>query len=193
MNNHLEKHIDEIDLKAFFLVLWHGKIFIILIALLSIFLAAQYLHKTERKYTVEYNLKPVGETDNGPNLGGLGGLAGIAGIELPAGSNNDFEIFKKLITSVEVSKIIFDNKKIIRDIFESEWNETLSIYTPPPPNQTQTFINNIKKLLTGKEKSYMPPNPRRLAIFIAENIQIIEEKDSGFLRFISETSKPELI
>ena len=193
MNNHLEKHIDEIDLKAIFLVLWHGKIFIILMVLLSIFLAAQYLHKTERKYTVEYNLKPVGETDNGPNLGGLGGLAGIAGIELPVGSNNDFEIFKKLITSVEVSKIIFDNKKIIRGIFESEWNEKLSSYSPPPRSQAQTFINNIKKLLTGKEKSYMPPNPRRLAIFIAENIQIIEEKDSGFLRFLSDTSEPELI
>ena len=39
----------------------------------------------------------------------------------------------------------------------------------------------------------MPPNPRRLAIFINENIQIGEDKETGFLKFTSETSKPELM
>ena len=39
----------------------------------------------------------------------------------------------------------------------------------------------------------MPPNPRRLAIFINNNIQIGEDKETGFLKFTSETSKPELM
>jgi hypothetical protein len=39
----------------------------------------------------------------------------------------------------------------------------------------------------------MPPNPSRLAIFINKNIQIGEDKDTGFLKLTSETSKPELM
>ena len=39
----------------------------------------------------------------------------------------------------------------------------------------------------------MPPNPRRLSIFIDHNVKINEEKETGFLKFTSETSKPEVI
>ena len=36
----------------------------------------------------------------------------------------------------------------------------------------------------------MPPNPRRLATFINRTIQTGEDKENGFLKFTSETSKP---
>ena len=57
----------------------------------------------------------MGETKNSPSFSGLGGFASLAGIQLPTSSNNDFNIFKELITAPEVSEIIFENKKIIRD------------------------------------------------------------------------------
>jgi len=190
-NNELN---DEIDLKDFFFTLWRGKIYIFIISIVFVFLASFYLHLAERNYTVEYNLKPVGDTENSPGLAGLGGFASIAGIQLPSSSNNDFNIFKELITSAEVSEIIFENKKIIKSIFSSEWNESLNNYSNPKKNKTQTLITDVKKLLTGNIKaSYMPPNSRRLAIFIDKNIQISEDKETGFLKFTSITSKPELI
>jgi hypothetical protein len=191
-NNELN---DDIDLRDLFFALWRGKIYIILISIISVFLASFYLQSAERKYSVEYNLKPVGETKNTPSFSGLGGFASsIAGIQLPSSSNNDFNIFKELITSVEVSEIIFENKKIIRDIFGSEWDETLNNYSRPPKSKKQIFVSDVKKLLTGNiDINYMPPNPRRLAIFISSNIQIGEDKDTGFLKFTSETSKPELM
>ena len=173
---------DEIDLRDLLFTLWAGKTYIIIFSIISIFLASFYLQSVERKYTVEYNLKPVGETKNSPSLSGLGGFASLAGIQLPTSSNNDFNIFKELITSPEVSEIIFENKKIIRDIFRSEWDETLNNYSRPPKSKIQTFVSDAKKLLTGdKDVNYMPPNPRRLAIFIINNIQIGEDKDTGFL------------
>ena len=56
------------------------------------------------------------------------------------------------------------------------------------------FVGEVKKLLTGNiDVNYMPPNPNRLAIFIEKNIQINEDKNTGFLKFTSETSKPELM
>ncbi|MDB2372848.1 Wzz/FepE/Etk N-terminal domain-containing protein [Amylibacter sp.] len=190
-NNELN---DEIDLRDLFFTLWDGKIYIILISIISVFLASFHLHSVERKYFVEYNLKPVGETKNNSSFSGLGGLASLAGIQTPTRSNNDFNIFRELITAPEVSKIIFKNKKIIKDIFRSEWDETLNNYSRPPKSKIQIFVSDAKKLLTGNiDVNYMPPNPRRLAIFINNNIQIDEDKDTGFLKFTSETSKPELL
>ena len=190
-NNELN---DEIDLRDLFFTLWGGKIYIILISIISVFLASFYLQSAERKYSVEYNLKPVGETKSSPSFSGLGGFASLAGIQLPTSSNNDFNIFKELITAPEVSEIIFENKKIIRDIFRSEWDETLNNYSRPLKSKIQIFLSDAKKLLTGNiDVNYMPPNPRKLAIFINKNIQIGEDKDTGFLKLKSETSKPELM
>jgi len=185
---------DEIDLKDLFVTLWRGKIYIILLSIFSVIFASLYLHGAERKYTVEYNLKPVGETENSSNLSGLGGFASIAGIQLPNSTNNDFDIFKELITSYEVSGMIFKNKKMIKDIFRSEWNGSFNNFSSPPKSKIHIFVSHVKKLLTGnKEINYLPPNPERLAVFIAKNIKISENKDTGFLRFTSETSQPELI
>jgi hypothetical protein len=190
-NNELN---DEIDLRDLFFPLWGGKIYIISFSIISVFLASFYLQFAERKYTVEYNVKPVGETKNSPSFSGLGGLASLAGVQLPTSSGNDFNIFKELITAPEVSEIIFENKKIIREIFRSEWDETLNNYSRPPKSKIQIFVSDAKKLLTGNiDVNYMPPNPRRLAIFINKNIQIDEDKETGFLKFTSETSKPELM
>jgi len=185
---------DEIDLKDLFFTLWCGKIYIILITIISVFLASFYLQNAERTYSVKYNLKPVDETKTSPSFSGLGGFASLAGIQLPTSSGNDFNIFKELITAPEVSEIIFENKKIIKEIFRSEWDEALNNYSRPPKSKIQIFVSDAKKLLTGNiDVNYLPPNPRRLAIFINNNIQIGEDKDTGFLKFTSETSKPELI
>jgi hypothetical protein len=190
-NNELN---DEIDLRDLFFTLWRGKIYIILISIISVFLASFYLQSAERKYSVEYNVKPVSETKNSPALSGLGGFASLAGIQLPTSSDTDFNIFKELITAPEVSEIIFENKKIIREIFRTEWDETSNNYSRPPKSKIQIFASNIKKVLTGNiDVNYMPPNPRRLAIFINKNIKIGEDKVTGFLKFTSETSKPELM
>jgi hypothetical protein len=192
--NQNNKLNDEIDLKDLFLLLWKGKIYIILILIISVFVAARHLHYAERKYTVTYNLKPVGETKNNSSFSGLGSLASIAGIQLPTNTGNDFQIFKELITSEEVSEIIFENKKIVKDIFGSEWNETLDNYSRSPKSKIQFYISDVKRLLTGNtEKNYIPPNSKRLVLFVQNNIQITQDKETGFLRFTSESSKPELM
>jgi hypothetical protein len=195
MNNNQSNELnDEIDLGDLFSTLWGGKIYIILLSIISVFLASLYLQSAERKYSVEYNLKPVGETKKSPSFSGLGGFASLAGIALPTNSDSDFNIFKELITSAEVSEIIFENKKIIREIFRSEWDETLNNFSRPPRSKIQIFSSDAKKLLTGNiDVNYMPPNPRRLVIFINGTIQISHDKETGFLKITSKTSKPELM
>jgi hypothetical protein len=193
-NNQQNNYDDEIDLKDLVLTLWAGKFNIILVLIISVFFASLYLQFAEKKYTVEYKLKPVGEANNNPNISGFGGLASLAGIQLPSSSNNDFDIFKELITSIEVSEIIFEDSKIIRGVFEAEWDEILDNYSRPPKSRIQIFVIDAVKLLSGNIKeNYIPPNPSRLNIFIKKNIQINEVKATGFLKLTSETSNPELI
>ena len=183
----------EIDLRDLVFTLWKSKIYIILVSIASVFFASFYLQSAERKYTVEYNLKPTGETKSSPNLSGLGGFASLAGIQLPTNTSNDFSIFQELITSTEVAEIIFENKEIIREIFRSEWDKTLDDFSRPPKSKFQIFVSDAKRLLTGNEENYMAPNSRRLAMFINDNIRITEDKETGFLKFTSETLNPKLI
>ena len=191
--NQNNKLNDEIDIRGLLFKLWGGKIYIILVSIVSVLIASFYLQSAERKYSVTYSLKPVVEKNTKP-ISGLGGFASLAGIQLPTNSNTDFDIFKELITSSEVSEIIFENKKTIREIFKSEWDETLNNYSRPPKNKIQTFVSNVKKALTGNiDVNYIPPNSMRLANFIKQNIQIEEKKETGFLKLTSETSNPELM
>ena len=127
-------------------------------------------------------------------MSGLSGFASFAGVQLPSNSSNDYKIFKELISSVEVSELIFKNKTLINEIYANEWNSSLNNFSGPSLSKYKTYINDLKRNITGnKQMDYMPPNPRRLAIYISDNISINEDINTGFLTLKSETSKPELI
>ena len=185
---------DEIDFKEFFLTLWFGKIYIILFVVISIFLASIYLRTLEKEYTVEYKLKSIAVSKNSNNFAGLSGFSSFTGIQLPSNSNNDFKIFKELLTSVEVAEVIFNNEELIKEIYSSEWNNNLNSYAGPSLSKTQILINDMKKLIIGSNKiNYIPPNPKRLSMLISQSVTISEDSETGFLVLSSETSNPEQI
>jgi len=193
-NNDVEHYSNELDLKDLFLRLWHGKVYIILSSIISVFLAALYIQSLDKEYTVTYNLKPVAETENKSPLNGLNGIASLAGINISSNSSVDFMIFKELLTSVEVSEVIFENnEELIKNIYASEWNTALNKYSKPKKSKIRSLISDIKQLIIGKNADYIPPNPQRLSIFIGSSIQINENKETGFLEITSETSNPDLM
>ena len=195
MNNHIKNiHTDELDLREAFLKLWYGKVYIMFCSIFFLFIASMYLQNAERKYLVEYKLKPVVENQQKNTFSGLGGIASLAGIELPSSSTNDFVIFKELINSVEVSKIIFKNEKLVKRIYNQEWNLSLNSFSQPPKSKFSAYIGNLKKLITGNnELDYIPPNARRLAAYISKNISLNEDSKTGFLTLKAETSKPDML
>ena len=195
MNNQSRTHNnDEITLKEFLFSLWYGKIYIVFFTFLSVFLVSMHLQGAERKYLVEYKLKPVGESQSKNAFSNLGDFASIAGVQLPSNSSGNFIIFKELLTSVEVSKIIFENKKLIKKIFSGEWNPSLNSFSYPPKSKTMTHISNFKRLLSGnKDVNYTPPNAQRLSDYISKKITINEDKKTGFLTIKAQTSKPNML
>ena len=186
---------DEIDITRLLLLVWRGKFYIILSVIASIYLASQYLQNAEKKYTVVYKLKPVEESGNQPSqFNRLGGLASFAGLNLPSPSSDGFKIFKELLISNEVAELVFTNKELVQNIYSSEWNVSQNNFSMPTKSKFMKFVSgNIKKLTGKTDQEYIPPNPRRLAIFISEGFKIIEDKKTGFLKISSETSRPDLM
>jgi LPS O-antigen subunit length determinant protein (WzzB/FepE family) len=194
MNEQPMNTVNEIDLKYILLKLWKGKIYISLFSILSLFFASMYLQNAERLYLVKYKLKPVGETQQKNAFSSLGGFASVAGIQLPSNTTNDFKIFKELIPSVEVSEIIFKNKKLIKKIYSNEWNSSLNTFSEPVKSKSMAYLSKLKKIITGNnEVNYIPPDARRLAKYVSTNISIDENVHTGFLTVRAATPKPDIL
>ena len=195
MKNYEEQYSNyEIDLKLSFLRLWRGKVFILFVGFVFVLFASLRLQSSERQYTIIHKLKPVSEIQNENPLSSLGGFASLAGISMSSGSRGDFVIFKELMTSVEVSKIVFNNKDLVKEIYANEWDLSNNSFSEPQISNTKAYINKFKRLVTGnKEVIYQPPNARRLAIYISNNLTVDEDSDTGFLVITTETSKPDML
>jgi len=191
MSNNKNLHInDRIDFREFFSVLWDGKFYVIICVMISIVCASLYLRNAQKKYTVEYKLKPVSEKENNTAFGGMAGLSSIAGINLTDGTSADFKVFRSIINSVDVFEEVLKKDKLVKELFFDEWNEELQIYNAPSKTDFQKIISNTKKLLTGSTQEYLPPNARRLAMIYEDNIKISKDKETGFLFIKSQTSQP---
>jgi len=197
MNKYNDKHFDdEIDLRKLFRTLWRGKFYIILSVIASIYLGSLYVQSLEVKYTVTYKLKPVSEKNNSSSASGISSLASLTGMGVTSNLNKDFFIFQELLSSVEVAKIIFDNKAnedLIKGIYKSEWNSSTNDYSKGPKGKIQIIKINLKKFLVGRNNVYSPPNPSRLANFVSSNFDILIDDITGFLEISTETSDPALM
>lgn len=185
---------DEIDLKELFKALWAGKFFIAFSVLVAIVCASLYLHNAVQKFTVTYTFAPIESEKSGPNLGGLSGLASLAGVSLPSSSSNDVTIFKFMLQSEEIASKVLIDEDLIKNIFESEWDNNQQIFVPPPTGSLSPYFRKFKQLLTGKKPpEYITPNAARLAIWMKDSFSVSQDKDSGFLTLSSETAKPNLM
>ena len=184
---------DEIDLRELFVTLWRGKWFITFCVLVAITLGSLYLRSADKKYTVTYIFKPVSSEDATPNFSGLGGLASLAGVSLPSSSSGDFTAFKMLLKSEEVATMMMDDVQFIQEIFASEWNDAEQTFERPPPGPLTPLKAIIKSVLLGEgESAYIAPNPARLANWMSNAFSTYIDRDTGYLTFSSETTKPEL-
>ena len=184
---------DEIDLRALFMILWRGKYIIFLVSVLAIIFSSIHLRNSTRTYSVEAVFKSVVDSGGGPNLSGLSGLASFAGISLPTSNGSDYTTYQKLIFSEEVAEKVFNDRELVLKIFQGEWNSDTGSFVAPVTGRIGELKQLVKSVLTGVEKvKYMPPNPKRLSILIANTLQISVDK-RGYILISTQTSNPDLI
>ena len=184
---------DEIDLLEVFATLWGGKYLIACLMALFLALASLFLWNAERKYTVSYTFTPVSSEGSSPSLAGLGGLASLAGVSLPSSDGGDVATYKALLRSEEVAAALLENDRLISLIFAREWNPAGSYFEAPPQSEIGRVVGSVKYLLTGQATAeYAPPNAPRLADWLVKEIQVSEDRDTGFLTLSLELADPEL-
>lgn len=184
---------DDIDLGDLFNAIWQGKILIIFISILTILIAVLYLQNATAKYSVRMVYKTV-QPSNAPNFGSLSGLASLANLELPGSdSSSDVEVFKYLITSVEVGDIILSNPLLVRELFSNEFDVINNTYKMPEMNRLAKMKKKIKLFITGREtEPYIPPNAVRVARILKKSFLQKVDKKTGFITFSAETNNPQL-
>jgi len=194
MNNSNVKYDDDIDLVRILTSIWRAKIFIILSVIIVILCAIFYLRIVDSKYTISYKLMPVSKEQNTPNLSGLGGIASLTGIEIPTGSSGEFNVYKELLYSDEVAQKIMRNEKLVQKIFYKEWNKFDKKYSEIEKSSLGDLRSWLKKVLIGgSQLEYIPPNSKRLARFVFKNIDMSEDKKTGFLTLEAQHSNPKMI
>ena len=186
---------DEIDLRNLVLTLWRGKYIIFLISVLSVALASIYLRHAEKKYFIKADFKPVVEASGmSPNLARLSGLASLSGVSLPVSSSSDFATYQKLIFSEEVAERVFTNRDLIVRLFNSEWNADVGSFEEPFSGKVGKLKESIRTTLTGFEiEKYVPPNPKRLSMLMAAELELSLNSVTGFLSISTETSQPDIM
>lgn len=186
---------EEIDLKEIFSRLWVQKVFIIKISIFSLILACIYLHNADRKFDVTYMLAPVQKAGGGglKGLGSIQGLASMAGINLPSTSTEDYTSFQFLFHSKEVAELLIDDSDLVKSIFYSEWDSDSKTFKAPK-SPFINFLKAVKRTLTGDQRrQYTPPSSGRLAEWMQKNIDIGQDKKTGFLKITSTGTDPNLL
>ena len=184
---------NEINLKELFGILWQGKISILLVTSVFIFFGIWYLQVAERKHLITSTYKTMDEKGAGINLGGLGGLASFAGVGLPQSSNSDFETFKYLINSEEVAEKIYQNRELVKTLFQSEFDQESNLFKMPELTLIGALKQRMKSIITGRNYTYTAPNPARLAIIVNRAFSMRVDKATGFLVLSAETSRPTVV
>ena len=189
-----KNYSSEIDLIELFSTLWRGKYFIIIFSLISFAAGSMYLRTKTPEYNVSILLAPVQEQQSGPNLGGLGGLASLAGITLPASNASDFSKFEIMLSTLEISELVFREQSLIQELFSGEWDNNQQIFRKPKAKTAHIIKRYVKELIIGRPtEKYSLPKAAKLKEFINKNLNIKLDIKTNYLSISAETSEPELL
>ena len=98
-NQNFASPIQDIDLRELFLILWRGKLWIVISIAMASVLAVVYAISLPNHYTSEGIYAPAEKQGTGSLIGQYGGLAAMAGISLGNGEGDDIDRAIALISS----------------------------------------------------------------------------------------------
>ena len=73
-------------------------------------------------YAIKLNVIPAKQEDSQIVPGGFQALASLAGINSNSSKQDNYSLYKSLITSHVVSEILFEDKEFMLNIFENHWD-----------------------------------------------------------------------
>ena len=180
----LAAHDDEIDLRELFLVLWEGKLAIILGTALSALIAVLVALGLPNKYTAEALLAPRAEGGAGGTLAQLasqyGGLASLAGINVGGlGGGGKGAIAIEMLKSREFfGEYLYDH--VLVDLMAAEGWDPVSKKTTLDASiydsASQIWVRDV-----GPGVQVKPSVQEAHKAFVEGALKVNEDKQTGFI------------
>ena len=190
---------DEIDIKKFLQILWHGKIFIV--ALTSVFSITAVIYSLILPNVYQSNglLTPVDESSSSQAFGNIGGLASLAGIDISSGSGGNvakslqkartFSFFKDnilpniFLPDLMAMKSWDDENNTIR-YDETMFNQETQTWSNLPSNQkSHKFFLNITNLKQNNNTGFITVSVKHRSPYIARAwTELIVDQLNDFYR-----------
>ena len=190
---------DEIDIKKFLQILWHGKIFIV--ALTSVFSITAVIYSLILPNVYQSNglLTPVDESSSSQAFGNIGGLASIAGIDISSGSGGNvakslqkartFSFFKDnilpniFLPDLMAMKSWDDENNTIR-YDETMFTQETQTWSNLPSNQkSHKFFLNITNLKQNNNTGFITVSVKHRSPYIARAwTELIVDQLNDFYR-----------
>ena len=175
-----EGYDDEIDLRELFLVLWQGRLSIVLGTLIGAVLSVGYALSLPNIYEAEALLAPKAEGSGLSGLAGqFGGLAGLAGIDIGRGEASKTQISLETLKSRSFfAEYIYEDVLVAlmaAEGWDSESGKIIvneELYDP----LTQQWIRDVQAPFTKQ-----PSVQEAYVVFISNHLLVTEDKKTGFV------------
>ena len=181
-NKHSNNFDDEIDLKEFFYVLFHGKWIILSVTSCISIIGLIYSLTLPNIYVSKALLAPVNSSSSlSGALGNVGGLAAVAGIKLPSGHDegNSAQAIKK------IGSLSFFENNILTNIYLPD---LMAVKSWNPKKNTVVFDENIFDTNSNSwirdysyPKQQIPSAQESFEVFTTKHLILSEDKKSGFI------------
>jgi hypothetical protein len=180
MERSSEVHDDEIDLRELFLVLWQGRVSIILYTFIGAVLSVGYALSLPNIYESEVMLAPKAEGSGLSGLSGqLGGLAGLAGIEIGGGEANKTQIALETLKSREFFAKYLYEEALVPLMASTGWDHKtgeLVVDEDSYDVQSKKWVREVAFPFNSK-----PSIQEAYPVFKEDHISISEDKKTGFV------------
>jgi len=182
---------DEIDLRELFLVLWQGKISIVIGGLLGAILSVGYALSLPNIYTAEAVMAPKAEGSGLSGLAGqFGGLAGLAGISLGGGEASKTQIALETLKSRSFFAEYMYEDVLVALMAAEGWDRESGeliidddIYDP----SAQQWIRDVQAPFKKQ-----PSVQEAYEVFISDHLVVTEDKQTGFVGLAVKHYSPNL-
>jgi uncharacterized protein involved in exopolysaccharide biosynthesis len=174
-------HDDEIDLRELFLVLWRGKVKIVLVTAVFTVLSIFYALSLPNIYRSEALLAPAQEQDRlSGSIQGLSGLAGLAGISLPDGSASKSDQALEVLSSRSFfTEKIYPNIQLPDLMADPKWD---------PESNTLSYDDDIYDAergqwvrVVGFPYQAIPTAQEAYGFFIQNVLTVSSDNATGFV------------
>jgi uncharacterized protein involved in exopolysaccharide biosynthesis len=171
-------------------LVWCAKWWLLLCALLGLFVGIAFLHASTPKYRATLQLVPV-EQSGAAVSRNISGLASLAGINLPRGQTSQFGVLLEAIKSDDVASAVATDKQLMRRLFAKQWDTRIRSWREPA-DPLRDIKNVIKSVLAIPIEPWSPPGRAALQKRLKKTLVIEEDPKRPIATVMLTDPDPEL-